>query len=58
VFSLVGAGADGLRRRGRRQFLHPARWEDVRRVWMAHGVPTLVARKLESTVDTGGWETL
>lgn len=45
-------------RRGRRQYLHSARWEDIRKTWLAHGVPTLVARKLESTVDSGGWETL
>ena len=45
-------------RRGRRQFLHPARWEDVRKTWLNHAIPTIVARKLESTIDTGGWETL
>ncbi|KAI0321477.1 hypothetical protein OF83DRAFT_1051178 [Amylostereum chailletii] len=45
-------------RRGRRQFLHPARWEEVRKIWLNHGIPTLVARKLEGTVDAGGWETL
>lgn len=45
-------------RRGRRQYLHHARWEDVRKAWLNHGVPTVVARKLESTVDSGGWETL
>ncbi|KAM6497717.1 hypothetical protein JOM56_005665 [Amanita muscaria] len=45
-------------RRGRRQFLHPARWEEVRKSWLNHGIPTAVARKLESTIDTGGWETL
>ncbi|KAK2464879.1 hypothetical protein APHAL10511_002955 [Amanita phalloides] len=45
-------------RRGRRQFLHPARWEEVRKMWLNHGIPTIVARKLESSIDTGGWETL
>jgi hypothetical protein len=45
-------------RRGRRQFLHPARWEEVRKTWLNHGIPTMVARKLEGTVDSGGWETL
>lgn len=49
---------DMLSRRGRRQFLHPARWEEVRKMWLNHGIPTIVARKLESTIDTGGWETL
>ncbi|KAG5634486.1 hypothetical protein H0H81_001778 [Sphagnurus paluster] len=45
-------------RRGYRQYLHHARWEDVRKNWMNHQIPTLVARKLESTLDSGGWETL
>jgi len=45
-------------RRGRRQYLHHARWEEIRRTWLSHGIPTLIARKLESTVDCGGWETL
>ena len=45
-------------RRGRRQFLHPARWEEVRKTWLNHGIPTLVARKLEGTIDSGGWESL
>jgi E3 ubiquitin-protein ligase UBR1 len=45
-------------RRGRRQYLHHARWEEVRRAWLTHGIPTVVARKLEATLDSGGWETL
>ncbi|KAH7903105.1 hypothetical protein BJ138DRAFT_1131498 [Hygrophoropsis aurantiaca] len=45
-------------RRGRRQYLHPARWEDIRKTWLDHGIPAVIARKLESTVDSGGWETL
>ncbi|KAH7884205.1 hypothetical protein F5I97DRAFT_1672195 [Phlebopus sp. FC_14] len=45
-------------RRGRRQFLHYPRWEEIRKTWLTHGIPTAVARKLESTVDNGGWDTL
>jgi E3 ubiquitin-protein ligase UBR1 len=45
-------------RRGRRQYLHHARWEEIRKTWLNHGIPTVVARKLESTVDNGGWEML
>ncbi|KAK0502977.1 hypothetical protein EDD18DRAFT_1276884 [Armillaria luteobubalina] len=45
-------------RRGRRQYLHHARWEEVRKTWLNHGIPTVIARKLESTLDSGGWETL
>lgn len=47
-----------FKRRGRRQYLHHARWEEIRKTWLNHGIPTVVARKLESTVDSGGWETL
>ncbi|KAF8653558.1 hypothetical protein AX16_003895 [Volvariella volvacea WC 439] len=45
-------------RRGRRQYLHHARWEDIRKIWLNHGIPHVVARKLESVVDNGGWEAL
>ncbi|KAJ7160500.1 hypothetical protein C8R43DRAFT_1233736 [Mycena crocata] len=45
-------------RRGRRQYLHFARWEEVRKTWLAHGIPTIIARRLESALDSGGWETL
>ncbi|TFK28429.1 hypothetical protein FA15DRAFT_584399 [Coprinopsis marcescibilis] len=50
--------ADLSMRRGRRQYLHFPRFEEVRKVWLNHGIPTIVARKLESTLDSGGWETL
>ncbi|GAA5930684.1 hypothetical protein JCM3775_003841 [Rhodotorula graminis] len=45
-------------RRGRSQFpqyLHRGRYDEVRRLWLAHGVPTFVARKLEATNNPGGW---
>ncbi|KAI6020986.1 hypothetical protein BKA83DRAFT_4293656 [Pisolithus microcarpus] len=45
-------------RRGRRQYIHWPRWEEIRKTWLNHGIPTTIARKLESTVDNGGWETL
>jgi E3 ubiquitin-protein ligase UBR1 len=35
---------------------HHARWEEIRKTWLNHGIPTMVARKLESTVDNSGWE--
>lgn len=54
----VHGEVDASMRRGRRQYLHHARWEEVRKTWLNHGIPTLIARKLESTVDNGGWETL
>ncbi|KAF7295603.1 E3 ubiquitin-protein ligase [Mycena indigotica] len=45
-------------RRGRRQYLHYARWEEVRKTWLSHGIPTVIARRLEASLDSGGWETL
>ncbi|KAF9254524.1 hypothetical protein L218DRAFT_951481 [Marasmius fiardii PR-910] len=49
---------DVLMRRGRRECLHHARWEDVRKTWLNHQIPTVIAMKLESSLDLGGWETL
>ncbi|KAI0651382.1 hypothetical protein C8Q79DRAFT_932987 [Trametes meyenii] len=54
----VHGEVDVSMRRGRRQYLHRARWEEVHKVWLSHGIPTLIARRLEGTVDSGGWETL
>ncbi|KAJ7220823.1 hypothetical protein GGX14DRAFT_432210 [Mycena pura] len=45
-------------RRGRRQYLHFARWEEVRKTWLSHGIPAVIARRLEASLDSGGWETL
>jgi E3 ubiquitin-protein ligase UBR1 len=30
-------------RRGRRQFLHHARWEVIRKTWLSHGIPSMAA---------------
>ncbi|KAL0063833.1 E3 ubiquitin-protein ligase ubr1 [Marasmius tenuissimus] len=54
----VHGEVDVSMRRGRRQYLHHARWEDVRKTWLNHNIPTVIARKLESSLDSGGWETL
>ncbi|KAH9891170.1 hypothetical protein C8Q73DRAFT_703209 [Cubamyces lactineus] len=54
----VHGEVDVSMRRGRRQYLHRARWEEVHKIWLNHGIPTLIARRLEGTVDSGGWETL
>ena len=45
-------------RRGRRQCLHDVRAEEIRKLWLNHGIPTFIARKLEASVDPGGWEQL
>ncbi|GAA6053312.1 hypothetical protein JCM3770_006679 [Rhodotorula araucariae] len=45
-------------RRGRSQFpqyLHRGRYDEVRRLWLSHGIPTFVARKLEASNNPGGW---
>ncbi|KAJ7758417.1 hypothetical protein B0H14DRAFT_3598370 [Mycena olivaceomarginata] len=39
-------------RRGRRQYLHFARWEEVRKTWLSHGIPTVIARRLEASLDS------
>ncbi|KAG0230794.1 hypothetical protein B0O80DRAFT_469463 [Mortierella sp. GBAus27b] len=45
-------------RRGRPQFLNPLRYDDLRRLWLTHGIPIHVARKIEQSYDFGGWRTL
>jgi len=49
---------DYMMRRGRRQYLHEQRFDDLRKTWLNHGIPTLVARKLDGIIDSGGWDTL
>ncbi|KAK9767314.1 E3 ubiquitin-protein ligase ubr1 [Basidiobolus ranarum] len=45
-------------RRGRPQYLNLQRYDDVRRTWLTQTIPIIVARKIEQTFDTGGWDTL
>ncbi|KAG8936929.1 hypothetical protein FRC02_010019 [Tulasnella sp. 418] len=49
---------DYMMRRGRRQLLHPQRFDEIRKTWLNHGIPTLTARKLDTTIDSGGWDTV
>ncbi|KAF8330326.1 uncharacterized protein EI90DRAFT_3060308 [Cantharellus anzutake] len=49
---------DFAMRRGRRQYLHHRRMEEIRKMWVNHGIPTFVARKLDSTIDVGGWDSV
>lgn len=39
------------------QFLHQQRYDELRKIWLTQGIPTYVARKLDSVTDHGGWET-
>ena len=32
--------------------------EELRKTWLNHGIPTFVARKLDSTIDVGGWDSV
>lgn len=43
-----------MHRRGRNQFpqfLHPGRYDEIRKTWLSHGIPTFVARKLDAVTD-------
>jgi E3 ubiquitin-protein ligase UBR1 len=46
-------------RHGRELFLHQKRYDTfLRNLWLGHGVPSYIARKLEADINSGGWETL
>ncbi|KAG0145609.1 hypothetical protein CROQUDRAFT_658403 [Cronartium quercuum f. sp. fusiforme G11] len=44
-------------KRGRPQFLHQVRWDEIRKIWLTHSIPTHVARRQENNSDNGGWPT-
>ncbi|KAI9800153.1 MAG: hypothetical protein M1833_003480 [Piccolia ochrophora] len=46
-------------RRGRQLFLNQRRYDALlRNVWLHHGIPSTIARKLEADINNGGWETI
>ncbi|KAL2144399.1 hypothetical protein VTI28DRAFT_9136 [Corynascus sepedonium] len=46
-------------RYGRQLFLHQKRYDSMlRNLWLSHGVPSFIARRLEADINTGGWETI
>ena len=46
-------------RHGRQLFLHQRRYDAiVRAVWLGHGIPSFISRKLEADINNGGWETI
>ena len=46
-------------RRGRRLALNQKRYDKLLRdIWLYQAIPTTIARKLESEINNGGWETL
>lgn len=46
-------------RRSRQLFLNQRRYDAlVRNAWLVHGIPSIISRKLEAEMNTGGWESL
>ena len=46
-------------RHGRLLSLSQKRYDaTLRNIWLGHGIPTYISRKLESELNTGGWETI
>ncbi|RAK81032.1 putative ubiquitin-protein ligase E3 component (UBR1) [Aspergillus fijiensis CBS 313.89] len=46
-------------RRNRQLILNQKRYDRlVRDVWLSHGIPTMISRKLEADINNGGWETM
>ncbi|GJJ13832.1 hypothetical protein Clacol_008089 [Clathrus columnatus] len=43
-------------RRGRRQIIHDIRYEEIRKLWLNHNIPSYITRKMDATIDVGGWE--
>ncbi|KAI0013389.1 hypothetical protein F4779DRAFT_390577 [Xylariaceae sp. FL0662B] len=46
-------------RHGRQLFLNQKRYDSmVRSMWLSHGIPSFISRKLEADINSGGWETI
>ncbi|TKA61062.1 hypothetical protein B0A49_10897 [Cryomyces minteri] len=51
--------ADPTLRRHQQLFLSQKRYDKLLRdVWLSHGIPSTISRKLEGDINNGGWETL
>lgn len=49
----------GENKKGKTAHLLQARYDDfTRNMWLMHNIPNYIVRKLDSTIDAGGWETL
>lgn len=43
----------------RQLFLSQKRYDSMlRAMWLSHGVPSYIARRLEADINNGGWETI
>ncbi|PSK46522.1 hypothetical protein B9Z65_5490 [Elsinoe australis] len=50
---------DPTMRRHHQLFLNQKRYDKLLRdVWLSHGIPSVISRKLEGDINNGGWETL
>ncbi|KAI2619419.1 hypothetical protein GGS26DRAFT_333227 [Hypomontagnella submonticulosa] len=46
-------------RHGRQLFLNQKRYDSMlRSMWLSHGIPSFISRKLEAEINSGGWETI
>lgn len=46
-------------RHGRELFLNQKRYDSmIRNMWLSHGVPSFISRRLEADINNGGWETI
>ncbi|KAH9909357.1 hypothetical protein F4778DRAFT_716441 [Xylariomycetidae sp. FL2044] len=46
-------------RHGRQLYLNQRRYDSmIRSLWLSHGVPSFISRRLEADINNGGWETI
>lgn len=51
--------ADMGLRHSRQLFLSQKRYDSMlRTMWLSHGVPSYISRRLEADINNGGWETI
>lgn len=51
--------ADPGLRHGRQLYLNTKRYDALlRTIWLSHGIPSVISRKLEQDINNGGWETI
>lgn len=47
-----------LSSRGKPQYLHKQRLDEIYRIWVNHQIPSWIGRKLDLVSDQGGWRTM
>jgi E3 ubiquitin-protein ligase UBR1 len=45
-------------KKGKIQFLHLVRFDELRKQWLNHGLANIITRKIEAVIDQGGWITM